>query len=135
MISRGSEVLPILILPRRRRITMARPKTREDVELAGIKADLERARIKSRTILGGLAISASVLCVWIVARAAVQITDKPAWLVFALALLGSGGPPSIVVWRLYLRVNRLSEEIRTLSSNKLSAKDEASRRARGESSS
>ena len=41
---------------------MARPKTREDVELAKIKADSERERLRSRTIISCFAILAFVAC-------------------------------------------------------------------------
>jgi hypothetical protein len=91
---------------------MARLKTQEDVALARIKADVERSRLKSQTIIWCFVIIAFVACVAIIAWAAVRITDKPAWLVFGLALLGAGGTPMYYAWRLQIRFNRAIDAIK-----------------------
>ncbi len=86
---------------------MARTKTTsEDVELEKVKAGLEKARLICNTILYCVLALAGTGCVWIIARAAVEITDKPAWLVFALAILGAGGAPSYIAWRLRARLKQ-----------------------------
>ena len=85
---------------------MSRPKTQEDVELARNKATLEKARLTCDTIVSCLAIFAVVGCVGIVAWAMVTITDKPAWLEVALAILGLGGGPSLLAWRMYIRLHK-----------------------------
>lgn len=91
---------------------MARLKTEIDVKLARIAADRERAQLKSRTIVWCYLISAGVACVGIIAWAAVRITDKPDWLVLALAMIGVGGTPSLVAWRLHWRLKRLDASIK-----------------------
>ena len=83
---------------------MAKEKTAVDVELARIKADLERSRLICSTISYCVAFASAVACIGIIAWAAVQITDKPAWLEIALAIVGLGGAPSLLTWRLYVRL-------------------------------
>ncbi len=70
---------------------MARPKTQEDVEVARINASLEKSALICQTIVNCLAILAFVGCFGILAWTVVTITDKPAWLEVALAILGLGG--------------------------------------------
>lgn len=93
---------------------MARPKSQEDIELARIKADLERARAICNTIVWCFSIVGGVISIGIIAWATVQITDKPAWLEFGLAILGAGSPPSVVAWRLYVRLKRLTANVEQL---------------------
>lgn len=85
---------------------MAKEKTPADVELARIKANLERAKEVWRTVRWIASLTAATVMVGIIANAAVQMTDRPAWLTFALALIGVGGGPSLIAWRLWVRVSR-----------------------------
>jgi hypothetical protein len=90
---------------------MARLKSQEDVDLAKIKADLERARLISNTVVWCFSIFWGVVSIGIIAWATVQITDKPAWLELGLAILGAGSTPSVIAWRLYVRLKRLTASI------------------------
>lgn len=84
---------------------MAKTKpTQEDVELARIKTGLEKTRIICNTFSLCVALLAGTVCVDFIAGAAVKISDKPAWLTFALALLCGSVPPSAMAWRLRMRL-------------------------------
>ena len=90
---------------------MAKEKTQADVDLERIKAELERSRIICGTVRWGLGWGFATVMVGIVAWAVVRMTDKPAWLSFALAVVGAAGGPSLVVWRLAVVVARRSAVI------------------------
>jgi hypothetical protein len=85
------------------------PKTEEDIKLAQIKADLEKAKYICITIATCVLGILGTICISMIVWAIVQITDKPAWLEFALAILGSLGAPSLVSWRLWLRLKHCQE--------------------------
>ena len=96
---------------------MAKEKTQVDVDLARIKADIEIARIhtdlenaksryRSTTIQWGLSLFFLTTMIGIIASAAVRISEKPAWLTFASAILATATAPSFVLWRVYVRVVR-----------------------------
>jgi hypothetical protein len=95
------------------RILMADPKTKEDVEIARVKAATERDRIASKTIIQSLMIVAAVLVIWILAWAAVRMSEKPAWLELALAAIGGGGPPTPISIRLYVLFKRTAARLDT----------------------
>ena len=90
---------------------MAKEKTQIDVELARIKADVDRTKARCETVSWGIVCLAVVIAIGIIAWAAVRMTDKPPWLTLILAFLGSAGAPSLVAWRLWVRVARFSAKV------------------------
>jgi hypothetical protein len=99
---------------------MAQPKTKEDVELAKIKADVElekarielekarignpdeRARLYCRVATILLVGSFITLCILGVCWATVQIVSKPAWL--ELSLTAVSAVQSLIIWWLWARL-------------------------------
>jgi hypothetical protein len=104
---------------------MAKEKTQTDVELARIKAELERSKLICGVIRWGLTGFFATLMLSIVAWATVRMTDKPAWLTFALALLAAAGGPSIVAWRLAIRIARDSTAISRVTGDRNDSGGEA----------
>jgi hypothetical protein len=91
---------------------MAKDKTEIDVELTRIKAerDLARDQLRHHTIRWGMGFA--TVSLGIIVWAIVRVTDRPAWLTFALALLTAATPPATVAWRLAVRLRRLKTRLR-----------------------
>lgn len=86
---------------------MARSKpTLEEVELAKIRASARKTDKICETIFRCAMLAAATGCLAIIASAAVRITDRPAWVTVFLAILGLGSPPSIVAWRVIVRLKK-----------------------------
>lgn len=92
---------------------MAKEKTQADVELARIKADLERSRLICGTLKFGLSLLFGTILAGIICWTIVRITDKPAWLTVVLSVLGLLGGTSTVMWRMSISLRRKAEAIDT----------------------
>ncbi len=85
---------------------MARPRNTEDVRMAEIRASVQKAELYNRSFIVfivGLFIS---ICFVSACWCATKILDKPAWLELALAIIGTNGAQSLVMWRLFVRLKR-----------------------------
>jgi hypothetical protein len=80
----------------------------DNAEAEKHRVGLEKLRIVEREKTKRLAILSffGTVSLAIIAWAAVRMTDKPPWLVFALAILAAVGGPSIVMIRAERRLRR-----------------------------
>ena len=86
---------------------MARVKpTPEDVEIEKARLAAETAAKICDTVFRCVLTAAATVCVGIIAWAAVRITDRPAWVTVVLAVIGLGTPPSVVAWRVIVRLKK-----------------------------
>ena len=92
---------------------MAKAKlTPEDVEMERIKASSRKSEKICDTIFWCFLIVGVTVCVGLIAWAAVQIFDKPAWLTVVLAIVGFGSPSLFVAWRVTVRLrNQVAEQL------------------------
>src|SRR5438309_7473162 len=87
------------------RMPMARAKpTSEEVEIERIHAKLRTAEKICDTIFWCVVTVSATVCVGLIAWAVVRITEKPSWVTIILAILGLGTPPSVLAWRISLRL-------------------------------
>jgi hypothetical protein len=86
---------------------MARPKS-DAVEIEKLRVGLEKLKILEREKTWRLGILSffGTIAIGIIAWSTVRMTDKPSWLVFALAILAALGGPSVVMFRAEARLKR-----------------------------
>lgn len=86
---------------------MARTKS-DAVEIERLRVGLEKHKILEREKTWRLGILSffGTIAVGIIAWSTVRMTDRPSWLVFALAVLTALGGPSIVMYRAEARLKR-----------------------------
>ena len=90
---------------------MAKAKsTPVDVEMERINAGVRKSDKICETIFRCFLIANVTVWVSVIAWAAVRISDKPAWLTLALALVGFGSPSAFVAWWLTVRLRKQDAE-------------------------
>jgi hypothetical protein len=89
---------------------MAKAKTEQDVQLAKINASVVKTRVIAQAISRCFYVACGTGFAIAALYFAAQVLNKPAWLELALAVIGAAGPLSFVVYRMRLRIVKLTAE-------------------------
>ena len=90
---------------------MVKEKSAADVEIERIRAGLKKTQVICDLVRWISGCFCFTIVVGIIAWAMVRMTDKPSWLVFALALIAAIAPPTYIAWKISVSVRRKSEDI------------------------
>lgn len=87
---------------------MAKAKPGDAASIERHRVALEKLRITEREKTKRLAIASffGTIALGIIAWSVVRMTDRPPWLVFALAVLAACGGPSLMILRIERRLSR-----------------------------